>query len=267
MNYFTVDFGVNYANVKKHNDKKIEKILETSWNEGVGKIVCISNSVRETKRNLELGSKEYTNNNFHFTVGIHPHNAKSYREGDMEIIRKGIENPKCFGIGECGLDYNRMFSPRDLQIKVFREHVKLAKETNSKLYLHCRNSNDDTKASQDFNKIINEFGHYRGLIHVFYGTLEQALQFTKSGFKLGITGILLDKRRNKDLIKVIKSSKITLDMLVVETDAPFLAIYPEKVSEPGHTGYIVEEIARLKNMDVVKCGNILYENSLKWLEK
>jgi TatD DNase family protein len=353
--YYTVDFGVNYA---KNNHEKMKQTMDRAWDSGVGKIVCISNNIKETKMNMKHSLKysvykfpgikdpvsggfqdpvdksggfqdpvdksggfqdpvdkfqDITVNMFHYTAGIHPHNASQYKEGDLDIIRKALKDKRCFGIGECGLDYNRMFSKKEDQIKVFRKQVSLAKETNSKLYIHCRdseNSSDVTK-NHDFSKsnltivkdssnavkdssnavksnltIINDIkdsnayddlinilyeynflkgNEFTGLIHVFYGSLERALEFISLGFKLGITGVIFDKRRNKDLVKVIKSNEIKLEDLIVETDAPYLG-QPGKKSEPSDTGYIVEEIARLKNMNAVQCGQEIYENSLKFLE-
>lgn len=93
------------------------------------------------------------------------------------------------------------------------------------------------------------------------------MELTGLGFKLGITGWIFDSRRNKDLVNVIKNKKITLDMLVVETDAPFMPIKPAKESVPSDTGYIVEEIARLKQIDIIECGKQIYSNSIQMLNK
>lgn len=254
--YYTIDFGVNLALSKRYSNEKINKILEESWNNGVDKVVCISNSIKESKINLELEKKHP---NLYFTLGIHPHNANQYKEGDMEFIENNLENKKCFGIGECGLDYNRMFSSKEIQIKVFGLQIDLAKKHNAKLYLHCRDAFDD------FIEILKEKNYYNGLVHCFTGNLSQALIFTELGFKLGITGWLLDSTRNGDLVKVIKDKRIKLEMLVVETDAPFMPIYPSKESKPSDTSYIVEEIARLKSIDIINCGQILYNNSIDFL--
>lgn len=86
-------------------------------------------------------------------------------------------------------------------------------------------------------------------MHCFTGNIEQALEFTRLGFKLGITGWLLDKRRNADLIKVIENPDIKLEMLIVETDAPFMAIRPKKFSLPEDTAIIVKRIAELKEIN------------------
>ena len=135
----------------------------------------------------------------------------------------------------------------------------MAKKHNLKLYLHCREAYDD------FIQIIQKYEYYNGLVHCWTGRLEQALQLTQLGFRLGITGWIFDKRRNKDLLNTILDQRIAIDMLVVETDAPFMPIYPATQSEPSDTGFIVEEIARLKKLDIIECGQTIYNNSKQWL--
>jgi TatD DNase family protein len=256
--YYTVDFGVNFANVKRYPEETLNQLMLDSYNAGVDKVVCISNNIKESIVNLNLQSKY---EHLYFTIGIHPHNASSYKESDKAFIESNLTNPKCFGVGECGLDYNRMFSPKDKQLEVFRIQIDIAKRFNANLYLHCRDAYDD------FIQVLKEENYFKGLVHCFTGTLQQALELTSLGFKLGITGWLLDKRRNADLVKVVKDKRIDINMLVVETDAPFMPIYPSKQSVPSDTGYIVEEIARLKNIDTIECGQTIYANSIIMLNK
>lgn len=254
----TIDFGVNFGNTKRYPETKLKNILDDSWKHGVDKVVSISNSIKEAKINIDLGTKHQM---FYYTLGIHPHDSKNYCHGDIEFIEQNLSNPKCFGIGECGLDYNRMFSPKEIQLEVFGKQIELAKKHNANLYLHCRDAYDD------FIQILREKNYFKGLVHCFTGNITQALELTGLGFKLGITGWIFDSRRNKDLVKVVRDPRITLDMLVVETDAPFMPIYPTKESVPIDTGSIVEEIARLKNIDFIECGKIIYANSQKLLSK
>ena len=256
--FFTVDFGVNFANQSRYPKAKLDQIMNESYNTGVDKVVCIANSIKESKLIVEMETK-YPN--MHFTLGIHPHNAKQYKNSDIMFLESNLSNPKCFGIGECGLDYNRMFSNKEEQLVVFGLQIDLASKYNLPLYLHCRDAWDD------FIRLLKEKNYFNGLVHCFTGNLIQALELTNLGFKLGITGWIFDSRRNQDLVKVIKSKQITLDMLVVETDAPFMPIKPSKESVPSDTGYIVEEIARLKNVDIIECGKQIYLNSIQMLSR
>ncbi len=254
--YYIIDFGVNFASDKRYPDSVLDKLMMDSWNDGVEKIVCISNSMKEAKRIITLKQKY---EHMHYTLGVHPHSAKDFKQTDIDFIRSHKSDIKFFAIGECGLDYNRMFSPKDKQIYAFEEQIKLAKELNKKLYLHCRDAYDD------FIQIIKKHKYYNGLIHCFTGNVAQALEFTKLGFKLGITGWIFDNRRNKDLIEVISHPRITVDMLVIETDAPFMSIRPKKESIPSDLWQVLEKIAELKKLDVNYVGEKIYDNSKKFL--
>ena len=162
-------------------------------------------------------------------------------------------------IGECGLDYNRMFSPKESQIFAFESQIKLAQKLNKKLYLHCRD------AYHDFIQIIKKYKYYNGLIHCFTGTLPEAIELTTLGFKLGITGFILDQRRNEHLLKVISHPDILLDMLVIETDAPFMQITKGLDSTPSDLWKVLEKIAELKRLSLDIVGTTIYDTSLKFL--
>lgn len=158
----------------------------------------------------------------YFTVGVHPHNAKSITNlTELDVLKTYVSDPKCVAIGECGLDYDRMFSPKVKQLEVFERQILIAKESKMPLYLHCRGD-----AYDDF--------------------------FT--------TGFLLDSRRNRDLVEALRH--IPLDRLLVETDAPFLSINRKRNSHPMDTGDIMYKIARIKKVDPIKCGQQIYNNTL-----
>lgn len=256
--YCTIDFGVNYSG-HGYKEADVKRILENAYNLGVDKVVCISNEMSEAVANIELANKI---EQLHFTLGVHPHNAKDFKDSDLKFISDNLSNPKCFGIGEAGLDFNRNFSPRDKQIYAFTKQLELAKQSNSKLYLHCR------EAYPEFIQIIKQHKYYNGIVHCFTGTLEQALELTNLGFKLGITGWLLDNRRNSDLVSVVSSSNIKLTSLLVETDAPFMAIRStkRKNSLPEDTALVVKRIAELKQIDEIECGKALYANAIEFLK-
>ena len=258
--FITIDFGVNFSNSKRYPEEILKKLMADALDNGVDKVVCIANDIKEAHYNLVL-AKKY--DNLYFTLGIHPHSASNFKDSDLTFIENHAKDKKCFGIGECGLDFNRNYSPKDKQIEVFRKQIELAKKINVKLYLHCRD------AYADFIDILKEYNYFNGLVHCFTGSVDQAVELTSLGFKLGITGWLFDRRRNKDLVCAVKDKRITLDMLVVETDAPYMPIPgdPKKESVPRNTRNIVEEIARLKCMDVIKCGQEIYDTSLKFLQQ
>lgn len=112
--YYVVDFGCNWGNSKKYPAKTVLDMLNTAWRGGVESVVSISNNRNETTANKDLAKMKP----LYYTAGIHPHNAKLYKEGDMAYFETCLKDPKCFGMGECGLDYNRMFSPKEDRIQI-----------------------------------------------------------------------------------------------------------------------------------------------------
>jgi TatD DNase family protein len=252
--YITIDIGVNFAG-KHYSIEKIKRIL-SECNNYVTHLISISNSLKEVDINESLPNYFP---NIYYTVGVHPHNAKNIRNlDDLHILTKKSQNSFCVAIGECGLDYNRMFSTKEKQIAVFKKQIEIAKIVKKPLYLHCRDAFDD------FYQILKDSDYYNGVIHCFTGNKDQSYKLEQLGFYFGITGWLLDNRRNKDLVEAVKS--ISIDKLLVETDAPWLSIYRTHESHPYDTGAIVQEIARIKEMGVNECGNIIYNNSKKLFE-
>ena len=88
--FYTIDFGVNFANQKRYPEEKLDQLMSDSYNSGVDKVVCISNNIKESIMNLQLQSKY---ENLYFTIGIHPHNASSYKESDKAFIESNLINP------------------------------------------------------------------------------------------------------------------------------------------------------------------------------
>lgn len=247
-NHF-IDIGVNYGG-HKYTDDKISKELTNFKNNGGKSVISISNFPTEIARNVALSNSSF-DCDIYFTAGCHPHNAKNLR--NYSLIENSLSNPKCLCVGEMGLDYNRMFSPKDIQITVFEKQIEIAKRFNKPMYMHCRDAFDD------FIMCLDKFKYYNGVIHCFTGSRHEALELVNRGFKLGITGWLLDERRNSELLQAIQS--VDIESLMIETDAPFMSLKNEKYSQPKNVITISNKIAQLKNIDQNECANILYETT------
>ncbi len=251
--YYTIDIGVNFAG-PKYAKENVSKIMKDSYASGVDKVISISNSLKEIPINKELSKIE---NNLYYTVGVHPHDAKTINKtSELQCLVKYFDDKKCIAVGECGLDYNRMFSTKEKQIEVFEYQIEIAKKHNKPLYMHCRDAFDD------FIKILEKHKYYNGVVHCFTGNKVQAEKLVSLGFYLGITGWLLDKKRNKDLFEAI--NYIPLDKIMVETDAPWLSIDKSRQSHPIDTAIIVAEIAKIKKLDEIIVGSTIYDTTKKF---
>ena len=228
-----------------------EKIIADAINNGV----CCILTGTDTKENRKINSFVKTHD-VYGTVGIHPHNADRARQEDFQLIEKILsENSKMVAVGECGLDYDRMFSTKENQVRCFEKHIVLAEKFNKPLFLHERSATDDFikrfKKHPDICK--------KSVVHCFTGDRVTLDKYLSMGFSIGITGWICDDRRGRELREAV--SIIPLDRIMVETDAPYLT--PKNVSGlnrtnvPQNVKYVVKDLA--KYMKVPE--DILIENT------
>jgi len=159
-------------------------------------------------------------------VGVHPHEASELDDPLRARLREWLAHPRVIGVGECGLDYHYMNSPRETQLPVFAEQVALARELDLPVSIHVRG--DEPDAYGELLEIWKSEGGgaLEGVLHCYTGSSAFAHRALDQGFYVSFSGIVTFKGSH-ELREVAKS--IPLDRLLVETDAPFLA--PE-----GHRG-------------------------------
>ena len=151
-------------------------------------------------------------------------------------------------VGECGLDFNRDFSPRDKQRDCFAAHLELASKNRLPLFLHERDAFDT------FYSMMKETrGRVsRGVVHCFTGSLENAKAYLDLDLHLGITGWICDERRGKHLREVVK--EIPVNRLMLETDCPYLAPrdYRPRIkrNEPKYLPHILKTVAECRGESV-----------------
>lgn len=245
------DIGVNFGNTKRYSDASVTRLLADAGTVNVVGVVSISNNLRELARNRELS---FAHEGLFYTAGVHPHEASTVgSKGEVEAAITTAflcKSGKCVAIGECGLDYDRNFSPKDAQLRCFRWQVEIARALGKPLYLHCRSKPGRADAFVDMLAVLDEVGlpsPSPGVVHCFTGPPEQAAAFCARGLYLGITGWLLDARRNADLAASVAAAP--LDRLLVETDAPWMPLTRatgRKASEPQDVQVVAREIARVR---------------------
>ncbi len=248
------DIGVNLF-CRQFSDP--EKIIRQADDEGVCCILT-GTDMRENQKICEF----VRDHSAFGTAGIHPHNADRSKPEDFKLMEQWIsENRKIVAVGECGLDYDRMFSTKENQIRCLEKHILLAEKLNMPLFLHERSAADDFikrfKKHQDICK--------RSVVHCFTGNKAILDRYLSMGFYIGITGWICDDRRGKELQEAV--GMIPLDRIMVETDAPYLT--PKNVqglhrtNVPQNIKYVVRELA--KHMRVTE--ETLMENARKNTER
>ena len=220
----------------KQYDGDRDLLLTGLAERGVGAVLNVGCSMEASRASVALAEK-YPQ--VYATVGVHPHDAKTMTERTLDELRTLTQHEKVVAIGEIGLDFNRNFSPPDVQRRWFVRQLELAHDCALPVVIHSRD------ADEEVFSIIKASSHRRGVIHAFPGDAALAERYVSLGFLLGIGGILTYDKTGR-LRAVVDA--IPLDKLLLETDCPYLTPVPHrgKRNESAYLSYIVEAIADIK---------------------
>jgi TatD DNase family protein len=148
------------------------------------------------------------------TAGVHPHHAQSFDAAGSELSGL-LRRPEVVAVGECGLDYYRDFSPREVQRQAFHRQLERAAEVGKPVFLHQRD------AHADFIAILREHGaRHAGVAHCFTAGGTELAHYLELGLAIGITGWICDERRGSHLAPLMRA--IPAERLLLETDGPYL---------------------------------------------
>ncbi len=234
-----------------NNDR--DEVIKQAFANNISHLIQSCDNLQEIKENLKL-TRNYEN--IYSSVGIHPHEAKTWTDTSKEEIINYSKDKKVIAIGETGLDYYYNLSPKDIQIYVFREQVKIANETNLPLIIHTRDAFEETFS------ILKEEKAKQGVFHCFTGGVKEAEEALNLGFYISFSGIITFK----NAIPIKEAAKIVpLEKILIETDSPFLAPIPHrgKRNEPKFVSYVAEEIAKLKGLSIEEIGEVTSQNTKK----
>lgn len=238
----------------------IEEIIQRMKDSGVTAALNAGNGLEDFENQLKLSNKYpfiYT------AVGVHPHNADEYTNVTAEDLIANTKHKKVVGIGECGLDYYYDYSAKDNQIRLFKEHIKAAQETELPLIIHTREADDDTISILDEMYKQKPFS---GEIHCFSSSKELADFALSIGFYISASGIITFNKSGdlRDIFETIPNER-----LLVETDSPFLAPIPLRGhrNEPANVKYVAEKLAQIKNMSYEDMVDITSHNFYKLFRK
>ncbi len=170
-------------------------------------------------------------------LGVHPHDAASWQDGDGDRLRALLADPKAVAVGECGLDFYYDHAPREVQIEVQRAHWRLALELDLPVVVHNRDSND--AMLEEVRR--DEFAGLQGVFHSFAGGLEMGRELIARDFYLGFTGMVTFNRA--DNVREVLP-EVPADRCLVETDTPYLAPVPHR-GQRNEPAYVVEIAARV----------------------
>lgn len=241
-----------HLNVPQFADD-LEAVIERARELDVTEMAVVGFDTPTIEKSLALSQRYAT---IYSIIGWHPTEAGSYTTEVEKKLQHLLQSEKVVALGEIGLDYHWMEDPKDVQEKVFRRQIAIAKEMNLPISIHTRDAIEDTY------RILKSEGVHTigGIMHSFSGDDEWAKRFLDLGMHISFSGVVTFKKA----IDVQAAAKIVpLDKLLVETDAPYLAPVPYrgKRNEPGYTHYVVDKLAELCESSYEQIANQTRENA------
>jgi len=235
-----------------------EAVLERARKVGVMGFMVVGINLPTAKMAINLAE---THPGVVASVGIHPHDAAHCSEAVLEELVQLAAHEKVCAWGETGLDFNRMFSPRDVQEKWFERQLDIAARLDLPLIFHERDSNgrflDMLKAA--------DTASLRGVVHCFSGNRREMMAYLELGLHIGITGIVTMKQRGqalRDLVPLIPEER-----LLVETDAPYLTPAPERNrarrNEPAFVKSVLLKVAEIRQTNPTAMAESTWRNTCR----
>ena len=229
-----IDVGANLTHSSFRDD--LEAVVARARGAGVSTLIVTGTSVAESREAARIAEQF----DLFSTVGIHPHHAKDFKNTDE--LRSIASHPRVVAIGECGLDFNRNYSPHPAQEDCFTAQIELGLSLQKPLFFHSRD------AHPRFSQIVKSMKVEKAVAHCFTGERDELRSYLDLGLHVGITGWICDERRGKHLLELVR--EIPRDQLLLETDAPYLTprdMKPQpkaRRNEPAFLPHILKTVAR-----------------------
>jgi TatD DNase family protein len=242
MHLPTIDIGANLTHPSFSSD--LDAVIDRAHLAGVEQLIVTGTSVESSGAARQLAQ---TRDRLFCTAGIHPHEAGQCNNAAIDALSMLLQDPKVVAVGECGLDFNRQYTPHPDQERWFVAQIELACQLGKPLFLHSRD------AHPRFADIL--YAHRDRLpaavAHCFTGEREELYAYLDLGLSIGITGWICDERRGAHLHALVRD--IPADRLMLETDAPYLTprdLRPQpkaRRNEPAFLPHILRTVARALN--------------------
>jgi len=216
--FHMVDCGVNLTNPKFHQNT--DYVIARALSSGVQKMVVTGLKLVGSKSAVIMTKTRP--NVLYAAVGVHPHFVKDDWEEKnnktLDVLEELVKQPECVAVGECGLDFNRNYSPAELQTSTFKQQVQLAVRYQKALLIHERDSHDAIlEVLKGFESTLPPV-----VMHCFTGSAEQIKTYVAKGFYIGVTGYVCKEKHGEHLRAAIKDGTLPLKNIVVESNAPYM---------------------------------------------
>lgn len=236
----------------KHFAQDLPQVIERAKEKGLRYILTIGVDVESCERTIDL-INQYSM--LYAGIGIHPHDAKNHSAASIERLKLFAEHPKVLGIGEIGLDYYRLYSPKGDQQSIFRQQLRLANELKLPVIIHNRDSHSDLLKIMDEEKGW-ELG---GVFHCFSGDMNFTRHCLEKGFYLSFAGNVTYPKAHR-LREVL--TQVPLNRILIETDCPYITPQPHRATrnEPSYVIETAKVVAQCQEISMEKFGQAVTEN-------
>jgi len=218
-------------------DQEPAVAVEAARAGGVDRLICVGVDVETSERSIALASEL---GHVSASAGVHPHDADGFDDAAASRIETLLRDPSVVGVGECGLDWFRMRSEREAQIRALRAHVELSNACGKPMIVHVRDAWDDAL------RVLDEGSAERVVIHCFTGDADIARECERRGYWLSFAG---NVTYPKSAHMREAAAAVSRDRVLIETDSPFLA--PQTLrgrdNAPQNVMLTLAELARVRD--------------------
>lgn len=245
-----IDIGANLTHDSFAHD--LEDVIDRAREQGVGRMV-VTGADEAHSRAAHALAGQYPGY-LYATSGIHPHHATECSDRSLAVLEQLAGYPEVVAVGECGLDFFRDFSPREVQEKAFEAQLELAVSLQMPVFLHQRDAHD---------RFLHILARYRdrlprAVAHCFTGDGNELAAYLDLDLHIGITGWICDERRGHHLCDLV--GRIPPERLMIETDAPYLLprdLDPkpkDRRNEPMYLAHVCAAVARCMGATAEQVG-------------
>ena len=221
-------------------DEDPSGVVEAARAAGVGTMICVGIDPDSSRRSLELAESF---RGVFATAGVHPHTASEFDSRAGASVEEALASPQVVGVGETGLDFYRMLSPREDQERAFRAHIALSRECGKPVVVHVRDAWPEALA------ILEDERAEHVVLHCFSGDAAIAKRAADNGYTMSFAGNVTYPKN-----EVLRESAAVVprDRVVVETDSPFLAPQPLRGRDnaPANVTMVIEALAAYREEPV-----------------
>ncbi len=239
-------------------DRDREAVLNRARDAGVDAMLVVGIDIPRSRKALSLAE---AHGEIFASVGVHPHDAAGCSETVLNELRRMAAHPRVKAWGETGLDFNRMYSPRDVQEHCFQRQLEIARTLGLPLIFHERDSGGR------FLEMLQAHAPegLRGVVHCFSGSPAEMEAYLALGLHIGITGIATMKTRGAKLRDMIAQAPV--NRLLVETDAPYLTPTPERNrhrrNEPAFVRTTLLKLAEVREISPESLAATIWDNTCR----